>query len=358
MFSVGILGATGMVGQKYIQLLQNHPLFQIKTLAASSRSSGKTYLEGVGDRWQMPTPIPQEIQNIKVLNVLDVDKVSHKLDLVFSAFEMPDKKQIQDLEIEYAKAGLAVFSNASAHRWSPKIPMLLPEINANHLDIISEQQKYYGFPKNGLIVVKPNCSLQSYLIPIFALNQAGFKVDKIILTTMQAVSGAGYPGVASLDVIDNLIPLIGGEEIKTEQEPLKILGRIVNGDFKNKSDLKISATCTRVPVSDGHTASVSLKFKNDKPSLKEIKRIWNDFKSVPQEMNLPFAPKKPIYYSEIKNRPQPKKDRNIDKAMAVTVGRLRECEVFDYKFVGLSHNTVRGAAGGGILNAELYFLSR
>jgi len=230
--------------------------------------------------------------------------------------------------------------------------MLIPEINSNHIEIIPQQKKANGWDK-GFIVVKPNCSLQSYMAPVYALIKAGYEVKRMIITTMQAVSGAGYPGVPSLDMIDNMVPFISGEEEKSEIEPQKIMGKIVNGKIVNDTSMKISAHCNRVPVIDGHTACVSLEFGAKKPSLEEIRKIWKEFRSEPQELNLPFAPKKPIIYREEPNRPQPRKDRDTDKGMAVTVGRLRECKVFDIRFVCLSHNTVRGAAGGGILNAEL-----
>lgn len=351
---VGILGATGIVGQNYIKLLENHPYFDITYLAASSNSEGKKYKDAVNKRWYMSSDIPQNIKNIIIENVENVENAKEKCNFVFSAFEMPDKKLIKEIEEKYANAGLPVISNSSANRWTNDVPMLIPEINSNHIEIIKIQQKNHKWNK-GFIVVKPNCSLQSYLTPIFALNNSGYPISKIILTTMQAISGAGYPGVPSLDMIDNIIPFIGGEEEKTEKEPLKILGKIENNEIKNLKNLEISATCIRVPVIDGHSASISIKFKNKKPSKEKIIEIWKNFKREPQKLKLPFAPMQPIIYTEEENRPQPKKDRNNDKGMAITVGRLRDCNVFDYKFVALSHNTIRGAAGGGILNAELLF---
>ncbi len=351
-FKVGILGATGMVGQNYIRLLENHPWFDVVYVAASANSAGTSYEDSVKGRWQMATAIPKNVAKLKVEDVSNIEKASKVCDFVFSAFEMPDKKLIKETEEAYAKVGIPVVSNASANRGTPDVPMLIPEINADHVEVIKVQQKNHNW-KKGFIVVKPNCSLQSYLTPIFALHQAGYKVKKIIITTMQAVSGAGYPGVPSLDMIDNVVPYISGEEEKTEQEPLKILGSIENGKIENYKDLSVSATCTRVPVTDGHTASVNILFKDKKPTKEEILKIWNNFKSIPQKLKLPSAPEKPIIYKEEENRPQPKKDRDNDKGMAVTVGRLRDCNIFDYKFVALSHNTVRGAAGGGILNAEL-----
>ncbi|HUC89037.1 MAG TPA: aspartate-semialdehyde dehydrogenase [Candidatus Paceibacterota bacterium] len=351
-FNVGILGATGMVGQNYIRLLENHPWFKVVYLAASANSAGYKYHEAVSSRWHMASPIPADVKNIIVEDVANVDKARTKCDFVFSAFELPDKKLVKEIEEKYASVGLPVISNASANRNTDDVPMIIPEINTEHLEMIPIQQKNHGW-KKGFIVVKPNCSLQSYLLPIFALIQAGYPVKKILITTLQAVSGAGYPGVASLDILDNVIPYIGGEEEKTENEPLKILGQIKSKKFVNAEDIAISATCTRVPVSDGHLAAVNILFGASKPTKEEIIKIWTEFKSLPQNLKLPFAPKNPIIYLEEENRPQPKYDRDTDKGMAVTVGRLRDCSIFDYKFVSLSHNTVRGAAGGGILNAEL-----
>ncbi len=351
-YNVGILGATGMVGQNYIILLQNHPWFNIVDVAASPRSAGKPYKDAVKTKWQRSISIPNSIKNLVVRDVQDFDNIPEDIDIVFSAINMPLKEQIKEIELKYARSSFPVISNNSVHRWTPDVPMIIGEINHEHANIIPIQQKNRGFTK-GFVVVKPNCSLQSYLTPIYALEEAGFKISKLVITTLQAVSGAGYPGVASLDIIDNIVPYIDGEEEKTEKEPLKILGRIGKIGIENRKDMKISATCTRVPISDGHTASVNMKFKEKVPSKEEIIKIWSSFKSAPQDLDLPFAPKQPILYLENIDRPQPKKDRDNDKGMAVTVGRLREDNVFDYKFVSLSHNTVRGAAGGAILNAEL-----
>jgi aspartate-semialdehyde dehydrogenase len=348
----GILGATGMVGQQYIKLLVNHPWFEVTDVAASPSSAGKTYADAVKDKWALDVPVPDGIKNLIVRDVQDYAKIPKDLGFVFSAVEMPKKEEIKAVEDEYAKLGIPVVSNNSVHRWTKDVPMLIAEINPGHIDIIPAQQKAHGWSK-GFIAVKPNCSLQSYLTPIFALEKTGYKIDKLIISTLQATSGAGYPGVPSLDMIDNIVPFIGGEEEKTEKEPLKILGKIQGNEIVNDESIKISATCTRVPVIDGHTAIVNMKFLNKVPSKEEILKIWKDFKALPQELDLPFAPKQPIIYIEEENRPQPRKDRNSDKGMAVTVGRLRKDPVFDYKFVALSHNTIRGAAGGGILNAEL-----
>jgi aspartate-semialdehyde dehydrogenase len=270
---------------------------------------------------------------------------------VFSALDM-GKDAIRALEEAYAAGGIPVVSNASAHRWTPDVPMLIPEVNPHHADIIPAQRKGRGWDK-GFIAVKPNCSIQSYMAPVYALIKAGYGVSRLFVTTLQAVSGAGYPGVPGWDLIDNLVPYIGGEEEKSEQEPLKILGAIESGVIKKREDLTISAHCNRVPVTDGHTACVSLEFAAKKPGIDEIKKIWTEFQGIPQELDLPMAPKKPIIVREEIDRPQPRKDRDADKAMAVSVGRLRPCNLFDIRFTALSHNTVRGAAGGGILNAEL-----
>lgn len=349
---ISILGATGIVGQNYIKLLQNHPWFEIVDVAASPRSAGKTYYDAVKEKWQMPIPIPEELRDIIVRDVQDIDSINPNVKFVFSAINMPTKDQIKEVEFNYAKAGYPVISNNSAHRWTEDVPVLIGEINPEHVDVIPIQQKNRGFNK-GFVAVKPNCSIQSYMTPIFALEQKGYKVEKMIITTLQAVSGAGYPGVPSLDMVDNIVPYIGGEEEKSEKEPLKVLGTVGEKGIINDQSIEISATCTRVPVVDGHTAVVNLKFKDKIPKKEEILKIWKEFKALPQELDLPFAPKQPIIYLDDIDRPQPRKDRDLDKGMAVTVGRLSEDNVFDIKFVGLSHNTVRGAAGGGILNAEL-----
>ncbi len=349
---VSILGATGIVGQNYIQLLQNHPWFEIIDVAASPNSAGKSYEEAVKAKWQMPIPIPEDLKNLIVRDVLDFDSIPSNISFLFSAIKMPTKNQIKEIELKYAKKGIPVISNNSAHRWTPDVPMIIGEINHSHVNVIPIQQKNRGFSR-GFVAVKPNCTLQSYLTAIYALEKAGYKIDKLIITTLGAISGAGYPGVPSLDIIDNVIPYIDGEEEKTEKEPLKILGSVEENGIINNDTMKISATCTRVPVVDGHMASVHMKFKDKAPNKDEIIKIWSDFKSEPQKLRLPFAPKRPIIYLENENRPQPKKDRDNDKGMALTIGRLRKDNVFDFKFVSLSHNTIRGAAGGSILTAEL-----
>jgi aspartate-semialdehyde dehydrogenase len=348
---VGVIGATGMIGQNYLRLLSHHPWFDVVYLAASPNSAGKKYAEAVAGRWHMKDDIPGEFRDIIVEDASIVSKAIGKCRLVFSAVEM-DKKAILSLEEEYAGKGLAVVSNNSAHRHTEDVPVMVPEINDSHLDIISEQRKRRGW-KQGLLVVKPNCSIQSYMIPLYALLKAGYTVTEMIVTTLQAVSGAGYPGPASIDLIGNIVPYIGGEEEKSEVEPLKILGRIKGGKIVPDDSIKISAHCNRVPVSDGHTACCSIKFAGKKPAMEEVIRIWRDFTALPQELKLPSAPVPPLIYRDEPERPQPLKDRDAGNGMAVTVGRLRPCNVFDYRFVGLHHNTVRGAAGGAILTAEL-----
>ena len=353
---VGILGATGMVGQNYIALLNNHPWFKVSYVAASPRSAGKKYAEAVAGRWQLAETYPSHVGELVVQDANDVTRAAaaykkKKCSFVFSALEM-GKDETRALEDSYAAAGIPVISNASAHRWTPDVPVLIGEVNPHHADIIPLQKKSRGW-KRGFIAVKPNCSIQSYVIPLHALVQAGYLIKKLVVTTMQAVSGAGYPGVPSLDMLDNVIPYIGGEEEKSEMEPLKVFGTIVDGVFQNAVMPKISACCNRVPVVNGHMACVSLGFGSKKPSIEEIKKIWSSFKGLPQKLNLPMAPKQPIIYREEPNRPQPRKDRDLDKGMAVVIGRLRPCNILDIRFTALSHNTVRGAAGGGILNAEL-----
>ena len=348
---VGVIGATGMIGQNYLRLLCRHPWFEVVFLAASPHSAGKKYADAVAGRWHMKEDIPGEFRDIVVEDASNVSKSIGKCRLVFSAVEM-DKKAILALEEEYAGRGFAVVSNNSAHRKTEDVPVMVPEINHSHLDIIPQQQKRRGW-KQGFIVVKPNCSIQSFMLPLYALLKAGYRIDSMIVTTLQAVSGAGYPGPASIDMIDNVLPYISGEEEKSEVEPAKILGRIEGGRVVPDESIRISAHCNRVAVSDGHIACVSLKFSGKKPEKDEVIGIWRNFTSLPQELKLPSAPVPPIIYRDEIDRPQPRKDRDAGGGMAVTVGRLRECNVFDYRFVGLHHNTVRGAAGGSILTAEL-----
>ena len=352
--NVGVLGATGMVGQRYIKLLEDHPWFKVTFVAASPRSAGKAYKDAVSSRWLIGANIPADVADLIVEDANDASKAIGKCKFVFSALEM-DKDAIKALEAAYAAEGIPVVSNASANRWTEDVPMLVPEINYSHLDVIAEQKKHHGWDK-GFIAVKPNCSLQTYMMPLHALIMAGYPVKRMIVTTLQATSGAGYPGVPSFDMIDNIVPYIGGEEEKTEKECLKILGTVKDGKIENATLPKVSSTCTRVPVIDGHTACVSLEFDlpdDKKPSLEEIERVWTSYSSVPQELKLPSAPEHAIVVRHEENRPQPRRDRETEKGMACVIGRLRPCNVFDVKFVALSHNTKRGAALGGILNAEL-----
>lgn len=344
---VGVLGATGMVGQNYISLLEGHPWFEVAHLVASPSSAGKKYHDAVAGRWHMRNDIPKDIADLKVYSINDVESARKNCDFVFSAL---DSEIAKEWEEKYAEVGIPVVSNASTHRYTSDVPMIIPEINPQHLEIIPIQRKNRNW-KKGFIVVKPNCSLQSYLAPLFALHKK-FRIKKAVITTMQAVSGAGHPGVSSLDITDNMIPYIGGEEEKSEKEPKKILGKIEGNRIAYDGSFEISAHCNRVPVIDGHMACVSVEFEK-KPGKDEILDAWKNFKGLPQELKLPFAPDKPIIYREEDNRPQTRLDRDNGKGMAVTVGRLRECNVLQWRFVGLSHNTIRGAAGGGILNAEL-----
>ncbi len=344
---VGIIGATGIVGQRYIDLLESHPWFNVTFLAASERSADKLYADAVSGRWHMPTAIPSRIAKLKVYPAKDIVQAAKSCQLVFSALSGIETSDIEEL---YASAGLAVVSNTSAHRHTCDVPLIIPEINADHLDIIPAQQKARSWDK-GFIIVKPNCSLQSYMTPLYALHKK-FQVTKVIVTTLQAVSGAGHPGVSSFDLLGNVIPFISGEEEKSEKEPLKIFGEVTDTEITYNTDITISAHCNRVPVIDGHTACVSVAFANT-PTHNEIIKCWETFKAIPQEMNLPMAPEHAIHYHYEIDRPQPRFDKDLDKGMTVSVGRLRNCHVLDYRFVGLSHNTLRGAAGGGILNAEL-----
>lgn len=345
---VGILGGTGMVGQRFISLLENHPWFEVVAVAASPRSAGKTYEEAVGDRWKMTTPMPEKVKKLIVKNVNDVEHVSSCVDFVFSAVDMT-KEEIKAIEEAYAKTGTPVVSNNSAHRWTPDVPMVVPEINPEHLAIIDVQKKRLGTDR-GFIVVKPNCSIQSYTPALHALKEFGPKV--VVATTYQAISGAGKTFKDWPEMIDNVIPYIGGEEEKSEQEPLRLWGKIENNQIVKAESPVITTQCIRVPVSDGHTAAVFVSFEK-KPTKEQIIKAWEEFKGLPQELNLPSAPKQFIKYFEEDNRPQAKLDRDYENGMGVTVGRLREDKVYDYKFVGLSHNTIRGAAGGAVLIAEL-----
>ena len=345
---VGILGGTGMVGQRFISLLENHPWFEVVAIAASPRSAGKTYEDAVGDRWKMTTPMPEAVKKMIVYNVMDVEEVASKVDFVFSAVDMT-KEEIKKIEEDYAKTETPVVSNNSAHRWTEDVPMVVPEINPEHFGLIEYQKKRLG-TKRGFIAVKPNCSIQSYTPAIFALKEFGPKL--VVATTYQAISGAGKTFKDWPEMEGNVIPYIAGEEEKSEQEPLRLMGKLVDGHIEKAALPVITTQCLRVPVSDGHTAAVFVSFEN-KPSKEEIIKIWSEFKGVPQELELPSAPKQFIHYFTEDDRPQAKLDRGLEGGMAVSAGRLREDTQYDYKFVSLSHNTLRGAAGGGVLLAEL-----
>ncbi len=345
---VGILGGTGMVGQRFISLLENHPWFEVKVIAASPRSGGKTYKDAVGDRWKMKTPMPEAVKDIVVMNVNEVEKVAAEVDFCFSAVDMT-KDEIRAIEEAYAKAETPVVSNNSAHRWTPDVPMIVPEINPNHIAIIDDQRKRLGTTR-GFVAVKPNCSIQSYTPALAAW--AEFEPYEVVASTYQAISGAGKTFKDWPEMVENVIPYIGGEEEKSEQEPLKIFGKIENGQIVKATEPLITCTCIRVPVLDGHTASVYVKFRK-KPTKEQLIEKLRAYKGAPQELGLPSAPKQFIQYMEEDNRPQVKLDVDFENGMGISIGRLREDTVYDYKFVGLSHNTVRGAAGGGILCAEL-----
>lgn len=348
-YQVGIIGATGMVGQRFITLLENHPWFKIKLVAASPRSAGKTYAEAVGNRWAMKTPMPEQVKNLVVMDATaDVQKIAAQVDFVFCAVDMK-KDEIKALEETYAKAECPVISNNSAHRNTPDVPMIIPEINASHMEVIAAQRKRLG-TKRGFIAVKSNCSLQSYVPALHPLMEYGVK--NVLACTYQAISGAGKTFETWPEMIDNVIPFIGGEEEKSEQEPLKIWGEVKDGKIELATAPSITTQCIRVPVSDGHLAAVFVSF-DKKPSIDEIKEKWANFAGEPQRLSLPSAPKQFIHYFEEDNRPQTRLDRDLENAMAVSVGRLRPDTQYDYKFVCLSHNTVRGAAGGGVLMAEL-----
>ena len=349
---VGILGGTGMVGQRFISLLENHPWFEVTTIAASPRSAGKTYEEAIGGRWKMTTPMPEAVKNIIVEDVSNVEEVASKVDFVFSAVDM-SKDEIKKIEEEYAKTETPVVSNNSAHRWTPDVPMVVPELNPEHLEVIESQKKRLGTTR-GFIAVKPNCSIQSYTPALHALKKAGYEPKTVVATTYQAISGAGKTFKDWPEMEGNIIPFIGGEEEKSEQEPLRIWGHIENGEIVKADGPVITTQCIRVPVLNGHTAAVFVTFEEGKkPSKEEIIRVWREYSGVPQELKLPSAPEHFIQYLEDDNRPQVSMDVDYENGFGVSMGRLREDTVFDYKFVGLSHNTVRGAAGGAVLTAEL-----
>ncbi len=345
---VGILGGTGMVGQRFISLLENHPWFEVTTIAASPRSAGKTYEEAVGGRWKMTTPMPEAVKKIVVMNVNEVEEVAAKVDFVFSAVDMT-KEEIRAIEEAYAKTETPVVSNNSAHRWTPDVPMVIPEINPEHTKVIEFQKKRLG-TKKGFVAVKPNCSIQSYAPVLSAWMQ--YEPYEVVATTYQAISGAGKTFKDWPEMEGNIIPYIGGEEEKSEKEPLRIWGEIKDGVIVPATSPVITCQCIRVPVLNGHTAAVFVKFKK-KPTKEELIEKLVSFKGLPQELELPSAPKQFIRYMEEENRPQVVLDVDYERGMGISVGRLREDTVYDWKFVGLSHNTVRGAAGGAVLCAEL-----
>lgn len=349
-YNVGVIGATGMVGQRFLTLLDNHPWFKVTAVAASARSAGKKYAEAVGDRWSLTLPMPTYCKDMVVMDAeAEVEKIVSLVDFVFCAVDMK-KEEIKALEERYAKAECPVISNNSAHRWTPDVPMIVPEINPEHMAVIESQRKRLG-TKRGFISVKSNCSLQSYVPALYPLRDFG--IEHVLVCTYQAISGAGKTFERWPEMVDNVIPYIGGEEEKSEQEPLKLFGNVENGQIVNAEGPAITAQCLRVAASDGHMAAVFVRFKN-KPTMEEIKTRWAAFTGEPQALQLPLAPKQFLHYFEEDNRPQTRLDRDLEKGMAVSVGRLRPDTQYDYKFVCLSHNTLRGAAGGAVLMAELY----
>ena len=348
-YKVGIIGGTGMVGQRFVTLMEDHPWFQLTAIAASPRSAGKTYEQAVSGRWAMKTPIPQQAKDLVVLDAsADVEKIAGMVDFVFCAVDMK-KEEIRALEETYAKAEVPVVSNNSAHRWTDDVPMVVPEMNPEHLAVIPAQRARLG-TRRGFIAVKSNCSIQSYAPALHPLMQFG--IEKVLVCTYQAISGAGKTFERWPEMVDNLIPYIGGEEEKSEQEPLKVWGKVEDGKIVKAAGPAITAQCLRVPVSDGHTAAVFVTFRN-KPSMEEIRETWKNFKGRAQELELPSAPKQFLHYFEEPDRPQARLDRDLEGGMAISLGRLRPDTQYDYKFVGLSHNTLRGAAGGAVELGEL-----
>lgn len=347
-YHVAVIGATGMVGQRFVSLLQNHPWFQVTTLAASSHSAGKTYEQAVGSRWMMSTPIPEQVRSIVVKDaVADAEEIARSVDFAFCAVDMK-KEEIRALEERYAKLECPIMSNNSAHRFTPNVPMMIPEINDDHAEIIAAQRKRLG-TKRGFIAVKSNCSLQSYVPALHPLRSFG--ITKVLACTYQAISGAGKNFETWPEMVDNVIPFIGGEEEKSEREPLKIWGTLTDTEIVPATAPSITTQCIRVPVTDGHLAAVFVSFEK-KPTIEEIKNAWQSYAGYPQQHQLPSAPAQFLTYFEEENRPQTKLDRDLEKGMGVSIGRLREDSQYDYKFVCLSHNTVRGAAGGAVLMAE------
>ena len=344
----GVLGATGMVGQRFVTLLENHPWYEVTAVAASPRSAGKTYEEAVGGRWKMESPMPEAVKNLTVMNVNEVEKVSSEVDMVFSAVDM-SKDEIRAIEEAYARAEVPVVSNNSAHRWTPDVPMVVPEINPEHFQVIEFQKKRLG-TQRGFIAVKPNCSIQSYAPVLTAWKE--FEPYEVVATTYQAISGAGKTFKDWPEMVGNIIPYIGGEEEKSEQEPLRLWGTIENGQIVKALEPAITCQCIRVPILNGHTAAVFVKFRKN-PTKEDLIERMVSFRGLPQELKLPSAPRQFIQYLEEDNRPQITQDVNFENGMGISVGRLRKDTVYDYKFVGLSHNTLRGAAGGAVLCAEL-----
>lgn len=349
-YKVGVIGGTGMVGQRFVSLLANHPWFELTVIAASPRSAGKAYADAIGNRWTIDTPLPENAASLIVMDAAaDMQKIADSVDFVFSAVDMK-KEEILALEEAYAKSECPVISNNSAHRWTPDVPMVIPEINAEHIEVIAAQKQRLG-TKRGFIAVKSNCSIQSYVPALHPLKEK-YGLDAVLACTYQAISGAGKTFETWPEMVDNLIPYIGGEEEKSEREPMKVWGHVENGVIVNAEKPDITAQCLRVPVSNGHTAAVFVRF-NKKPTKEEILACWKDYKGRAQELDLPSAPKQFLHYFEEDNRPQAKLDRMLENGMAISVGRLREDSQYDYKFVCLSHNTLRGAAGGGVELAEL-----
>ena len=348
-YKVGVIGGTGMVGQRFVTLMADHPWFQLTVIAASPRSAGKRYEDAVAGRWAMDTPIPENAKDIVLMSAQDdVEKIAAMVDFVFSAVDMK-KEEIKALEEAYAKFECPVVSNNSAHRWTPDVPMVIPEVNADHLKVIDAQRKRLG-TRRGFIAVKSNCSIQSYVPALSPLREFG--IEKSLVCTYQAISGAGKTFATWPEMVDNLIPYIGGEEEKSEQEPLKVWGRVEDDVIVNADAPAITAQCLRVPVSNGHTAAAFVTFKNT-PTMEQMKEAWRTYRGRPQELDLPTAPKQFLNYFEEPDRPQVKLDRDLEGGMAVSIGRLRPDTQYDYKFVSLSHNTLRGAAGGAVLLAEL-----
>lgn len=346
----GVVGATGMVGQRFVTLLENHPYFELTAVIASPRSAGVTYREAVEGRWKMSTPIPAEAADMIVMNSNDIDAVGRVCDFVFCAVDMK-KDEILALEEAYAKAEIPVISNNSANRWTADVPMVIPEINDSHLEVIASQRERLG-TKRGFIAVKPNCSIQSYVPMLSPLLKFGIK--EVVATTYQAISGAGKNFDSWPEMVDNVIPYIGGEEEKSEREPLKIWGELRGGIIVPAEAPVITTQCIRVPVTDGHTAAVFVSFENTPPK-EAILAEWKNYRGAPQLLSLPSAPEQFITYFEEDNRPQIRTDRELYHGMGISVGRLRRDTIFDYKFVGMSHNTLRGAAGGAVLIAELLY---